>query len=294
MSSERLDKQWQKKGLGAYSTEAILGTLGHYGIVTDEAGFKTLAGQKWPLELSMDWSKDWKATGPFGPLPAAATEELWRRFLKTTQPADLALALGVVVGKGAQALEGKGELEGALGALEQIVPTLPAAGDSRERFMAEVVFRLQRVLVAFDTLAEKLVTKGQLPLAERLVKIEEQLFPVRAGVSSALVRAAKGEVEPAVESLTVIAQDKEKDGYARLSAIDALLHLKRPRPAYTPALEMGEVALREHDHDFFDELMHRLQRIHQETSELPEEAPNHVRLDALLDELGNHHHHHHH
>ena len=32
MSDERLDKQWQEKGLKDYSTKAILGTLEHYGV----------------------------------------------------------------------------------------------------------------------------------------------------------------------------------------------------------------------------------------------------------------------
>ena len=43
MSAERVDKKWQEKGLESYSTEAILGTLQHYGVTTDEAAFKKVA-----------------------------------------------------------------------------------------------------------------------------------------------------------------------------------------------------------------------------------------------------------
>ena len=31
MTSERVDKGWTKQGLGKYSTEAIFGSLSHYG-----------------------------------------------------------------------------------------------------------------------------------------------------------------------------------------------------------------------------------------------------------------------
>ena len=40
MSTDRVDKAWQRKGLKDYSTEAIIGTLGHYGIQVNEADFR--------------------------------------------------------------------------------------------------------------------------------------------------------------------------------------------------------------------------------------------------------------
>ena len=36
MSKERVEKGWQSQGLKDYSTEAILGTLGHYGVTVAE------------------------------------------------------------------------------------------------------------------------------------------------------------------------------------------------------------------------------------------------------------------
>ncbi|MBX7101536.1 MAG: hypothetical protein K1X89_27730 [Myxococcaceae bacterium] len=291
MTQERLDKQWQKKGLTAYSTDAILGTLGHYGLTIDEAAFKSAAATKFPLELAMGWAETWKATGPFGPLPVPAVEELWRRWVKSVQPSDVAVSLRALLIAGDAALKGKDGFTQALETMESKASQVPA-GDPRERFMAEVVLHLRNVSTPIDVLAEELAQAGKVAEAERLVKLEESLFPLRAGVSAALVAAAKGQVEPAVTALTTLVKDGAKDPYARVSAMDALLRLNRPRPAYTPALEMAEVALEKHDHELFDELMRRLQRIHQATAELPEEATNHVRLDALLDALQHHHHHH--
>lgn len=37
--ADRVDKSWKDKGLGAFSTQAILGTLAHYGVALDEGGF---------------------------------------------------------------------------------------------------------------------------------------------------------------------------------------------------------------------------------------------------------------
>ena len=79
--SARVDKQWKDKGLGGYSTEAILGTLGHYGVAYDEAGFKAAAAEKFPLELAMDWKSKWKGTGQFATFPYTAANELYTRLL---------------------------------------------------------------------------------------------------------------------------------------------------------------------------------------------------------------------
>ena len=38
--SERVGKDWQNKGIDTFSTEAILGTLAHYGVTIDEASFR--------------------------------------------------------------------------------------------------------------------------------------------------------------------------------------------------------------------------------------------------------------
>ena len=77
----RVDKQWKDKGLTGYSTEAILGTLGHYGITLDEAGYKAFAADKFPLEIAVEWKGQWKGTGQFAAYPYAAANELFGRLL---------------------------------------------------------------------------------------------------------------------------------------------------------------------------------------------------------------------
>ena len=53
VSADRVDKGWVKQGLGKYSTEAILGSLQHYGAaVQGEAEFKAMGGEKFPLEIA--------------------------------------------------------------------------------------------------------------------------------------------------------------------------------------------------------------------------------------------------
>src|SRR5262245_16763739 len=78
--SERVDKAWAQKGLGDYSSEAILGTLRHYGVDVDEAGYRALAASASPIRIAMQWMGKWKGTGQFARFPAAAAEVLWRRY----------------------------------------------------------------------------------------------------------------------------------------------------------------------------------------------------------------------
>src|SRR5579871_6245201 len=75
MADARVDKAWIAKGLQDYPTEAILGTLKHYGAETDEATFKKLAQDKFPIGIAEEWHKSWKGTGQFSKFPAAAAEE---------------------------------------------------------------------------------------------------------------------------------------------------------------------------------------------------------------------------
>jgi len=72
----RVDKQWQQKGLKVYGTDAILGTLQHYGVKVDEADFKALAETHFPLAMAQQWLAGWKGTGPLGQFPFLAAQEL--------------------------------------------------------------------------------------------------------------------------------------------------------------------------------------------------------------------------
>src|SRR4051812_11126626 len=98
MTTERIDKQWQEKGLKSYSTAAILGTLTHYGVSVDSKSFRAQAELFYPLTIAQSWLQLWKGTGKFAKLPAPAIEELWRRLADDLlQPLDVIDALTQVM-----------------------------------------------------------------------------------------------------------------------------------------------------------------------------------------------------
>ena len=72
MSADRVDKQWKERGLEQYSTQAIIGSLNHYGVTVDEAGFRQLAAERYPLEIAGTWRGTWKGKGQFLQLPYVA------------------------------------------------------------------------------------------------------------------------------------------------------------------------------------------------------------------------------
>src|SRR5687768_11330627 len=107
VSTERVDKAWQSKGLQGYSTEAIVGTLGHYGIPAAEGDFQKLAESAWPSDIGLQWGQKWKGTGPFKPFPFAAADELWRRWLPgRVAPRELSDSLAELLKALAGLLEG--------------------------------------------------------------------------------------------------------------------------------------------------------------------------------------------
>lgn len=87
MEGERLDKSWRERGLAAYSTEAILGTLRHYGATVDEELLRRVSSKEQMWTLADRWTREWMGTGPFKELPKAAARELWKRLgIPESQP----------------------------------------------------------------------------------------------------------------------------------------------------------------------------------------------------------------
>ncbi|HYO53275.1 hypothetical protein [Archangium sp.] len=80
MGNERLDRSWRERGLAAYSTEALLETLRHYGAPVDEEQLRQVSSTEQAWALADRWEREWKGTGPFKKLPAAAALELWKRL----------------------------------------------------------------------------------------------------------------------------------------------------------------------------------------------------------------------
>ncbi len=263
MSAERVDKKWAEKGLKAYATEAIVGTLRHYGVPVDEGAFKARAQEAWPLQLASEWQAQWKGVGQFAHFPASAVEELWRRWLpEQAQPLDLVEALAQLMQALLALRKGDGaQVEPGFGRVDAVMKRIPPGGDRRERFVAEVVMVMSSAMQTLDLLAEALAKDGQAPVAERLVAVEEALFPVRQGVSKALVQAAQGGAAEAAKALQAIAEDAAREDYGRLAAVDALMHLKLPKEALPAVKALVKKAEAGRDGDLFEQLHGRLHHL---------------------------------
>jgi hypothetical protein len=231
--SARVDKQWQQKGLKAYGTEAILGTLQHYGVAVDEAGFKTLADSHFPLAMAQGWHATWKGTGQFAQFPFAAAQELWQRWATDRLvPSDYAEALAGLVVALRQKLDGLADagVARAFGAVAELESRVPRKdGGSDTRFVQEVFALMgEQLLRAFEGLSEQLAKAGFSEDALKLAAVEEFLVPERAGVSTAMVKAAAGKKDEALAALAAAAGEEGRAGDGRLYAVDGLIHLGSP------------------------------------------------------------------
>jgi hypothetical protein len=245
--SERVDKGWMGKGLQHYSDEAIVGTLGHYGLKVDAAAFRAMAdGGASPVRIAAQWLEGWKGTGQFARFPVAAAEVLWRRWLpeRATPGEFLEKLSGLLVqlerllgGKGAQAA-----LDAAFGEVDAVVGRVPQKDGARDQAFFEESFAFvpKQQLEAFDALGETLAKRGHGDVARRFTALEEALLPDRAGIASAVVRAALGEKTEAVDALKELTSPKHATD-RRLFAVDALIHLGE----LAPAREGGEALLDE-------------------------------------------------
>jgi hypothetical protein len=226
-----VDKAWQRKGLKDYSTEAILGTLGHYGVQVQESDFRQLAEKKYPSGIAEGWLSAWKGTGQFAPFPFAAAGELWRRWLADRlAPYELSESLAQLMGALGASLQSGAKVVVAtvferISELRKRVP-VNDKGEPEPGFMQEAlrVFD-ERASRAFDDLAEMLVKAGQPEAADAFSDLEEFLLPDRRGISKPIIRAAKGERDAAVEDLQKVITDGARAPLSRVLAVDGLLHL---------------------------------------------------------------------
>ncbi len=263
--TDRVDKGWQEKGLAAYPVEALVGTLGHYGIAIDEAAFRVLAQENFPLAIGAQWSRAWKGTGKFKDFPFPAADELWRRWLKDAlAPNELVMdlmlllvALGRIQAVGPSTAV-KGGVPEAFAAVEAKVKRLPAEGEPRERFMDEVLEALRPFMSAIDTTAEALAKLGEGEAAMWFVELEEKLFPARAGVSRLLVESVLSKAPDTASKLEALANDGARAARARAAAIDALLHLAEGQKAAGPLFKLMDEAVANHDHDLANTALERL------------------------------------
>lgn len=242
--TDRVDKQWKDKGLAGYSTEAILGTLGHYGVALDEAGFRTAAQARFPMELALSWKAKWKGTGQFATFLFAAASELYGRLVPdAVPPAKVATKLLEVIATGLGSLAGKpSDLPAALTGLEELLSKLPAPGERRDSFLSEFVGYVQAWAKPFNELPSQLAAAGRKDEALRVAKVNEGLFPDREGCVTALVRAATGERDAVVADLKARVGDPAKDVFARYAALDALFTLEEHETVKLQGLHVFDAA----------------------------------------------------
>ena len=294
MATERVDKGWQAKGLEAYGDEAILGTLKHYGVTTDKAGFLSLTETAYPLAVAMGWhDAGWKGTGQFSRFPAAAAEELWRRWRQgTIAPTDVTLALINLIKDLVGQLEGKpddGTLETRFKVVEAYAQKLPEDPQARERFLGECFGALSDWQEAFDGMAESLAGKHLDGLADRFVAIEESLLDQRRGVSTAIVQAARGDEGGAVNALRAVAIDPSREAWNRSCAIDALFELDALDDVKSATLALLEVAERAKDLELLSWCVERLAELLREDPAMPERFELRERIERIARTLGPEH-----
>lgn len=261
----RVDKAWKDKGLSGYPTEAILGTLGHYGVALDEAAFKELAKDKSPLELANAWRDKWKGTGQFVSFPyAAANELITRLFPDRPTPMKTATILMELIAHGLRTIDGKdADLAGPFAAWDALVPNLPAKGEPRDAFLRELVGFIEAWAKPFNDLPERLAKAGKKDDALKFARVHEVLFTDREGCMTALVRAASGERDAALADLSSWASDPARDAYARYSALDVLYQLDATDAVKQHGLAVFDAAAADAKWGLADSIAHLLAHVAQ-------------------------------
>jgi hypothetical protein len=270
-----VEKGWQRQGLKDYSTEAILGTLGHYGVTVAEEDFRKLADKGFPVAIASQWMQKWKGTGPFKPFPFAAAQELWRRWLSDRlAPHELSERLAELMGSLIALLNGVkdapvGPAFEKMNAVRQKIP-LNDKGAPQPLFIEEALSVFdERAVEQFDGLAETLADQGHGQTAEEFADLEEFLLPDRRGISKAIVRAAKGEKDGAIGDLVTIAEDTTRSPLSRLLSVDGLIHLEAHAQAATTGRALLEAAEKGGDLHLALDLVPRLEHVYKALRDRP-------------------------
>ncbi|HEY1087518.1 MAG TPA: hypothetical protein VGE37_07480 [Archangium sp.] len=292
--SARVDKQWKDKGLTGYSTEAILGTLGHYGVQLDEAGFKAAAENRFPLELAIDWKPKWKGTGQFAPYPYAAASELYTRLLpEKPSPMKTAHVVLDLIANALREVAGKPEAAFATAykGWEELVPKFPAKGERRDAFLREFVSFIESWAQTFNELPERLAKAGKKEAALQFASVHEVLFTDREGCMTAIVRAQTGDRDAAVADLKKWGADESREVYQRYSALDALFQLEEFAACKELGIPLFDAVAKEKKWDLADTVAHLLGHLVQKVgADAAYMRQVRDRLDLAHQHTGGHHH----
>jgi hypothetical protein len=250
--TDRVQKNWQNTGLGGYSTEAILGTLKHYGVGVDESGFKTLAKDLFPLGIVTQWQPAWKGTGQFARFPLAAVQELWKRLEGDRLiPTEYAAGLAELMKALQQLIQGSPEapVGAAFQKMKGFEPNVPKKdGKPTDEFVEEIFAHFDENGVRFfDELPEQLAKAGHVDDAQEFAELEAFLIPERAGLSKALIRAVAGEKDGAIVDLLTQASDPQRSLPSRMLAVDGMIHLEAYEQAKAPARSLLDTAEKQED-----------------------------------------------
>lgn len=247
----RVDKVWKDKGLDAYATEAIVGTLAHYGVDASEEAFKTATETCYPLELARRWDDGWKGTGPFAIFPRAAALELWRRWRpQEAAPSDAALAYSKLARFLDERLAGAqddGTQDTRFKVLEAYLAALPADAARREAYLEEFHELLHSFFDLLQDLVVRLSKAGLVDEAKRLAAIEEMLEPDAAGTRQLLITALTGSRPEALAALEAQANDAAREWPQRFAAVGALLELAEHGRAAPVILAGAQAAIAARD-----------------------------------------------
>ena len=272
MTSERVDKGWTKQGLSKYSTEAIFGSLSHYGAAIDEARFKALAAEKFPLEIAEGLVPGWKGTGPWQRFPLVAVDELYGRLAPDKlAPGKLSVVLVELMHALGRMMEGAqdapvGQKFKEVGELKPRVPLKD--GKPAEGFVNEVLWRLGDWRKVLGRIVMDLAKSGNAEDAEEFLALEEFLVPDWAGTTRALVRANKGEKAEAVADLRKISEDQGRRSEARAAAVDCILQLELWDDAAAAALGVLDEAEKKGDFHLALEMGQRLAFVYEKKRDL--------------------------
>jgi hypothetical protein len=236
VSADKVDKKWVDVGLGKYSTEAILGTLKHYGVTVDEAQFKKAAETQYPMTMATEWAKGWTGVGKFQAFPAAAAGALWERWL----PGDLRPEeIGAPLVAAMQGLVQKNDpmATKAFEELEKGLARLPG-GARREGFMAEVQVWMDMMHLTFEGAVHEL--KDRPEWAKRLAGVADSLYPERKELMAAVLAGDAA-------ALTAIAKDAARPPMVRLSAVDSLVPMNGGGDVFDVVVEVQKKAVETKD-----------------------------------------------
>lgn len=297
--ADRVDKKWAEQGLKNYSNEAILGTLAHYGAAVDEASFKDLSKERYPLDLAAEWSARWKGTGQFAKFPYAAAMELWGRFNPDRiAPGTVAEA---VVGLLTALKQLQEDVPGApvgkrIERLQELKPKIPLEnGKIQEKFAEEIFAHFpDEVLQLFDGLGPNLARAGHIDDALEFAQWEEFLVPAREGVATALVQAAGGDdKEKGLATLKTISVDAARSMETRLIAVDALLNEGENDAALAAAEPLLDEAEKKEDHHVALAAAARVAHVYEQLGDRAKLQALEARADKLHEAHTRAHPHHH-